>query len=82
MTDLLRKMEAIVRKDCERFVSDHLRVELVSCVSLNGDTRAYFTASAPLKLWSYHVVYFWDSNVFHVIRYKFSDTFDIEDAND
>lgn len=84
MKDYLRKMEAIVRKDFERFASGYYtKVELRSCASVNGNVEAYFIAdSVALDLWMYDVIYFQESNEFRVFRYHLSDTFDAANAND
>lgn len=84
MKDYIRKMEAIVRKDFERFVPGYYtKVELRSCASVNGNVEAYFIVnSEPLDLWMYDVIYFHESNEFRVFRYSLSDTFDVANAND
>lgn len=84
MKDLLQKMEAVVRKDFERFATGYYsKVELQSYALVNGNVRAYFIAdSVALDLWMYDVIYFPGSNQFRVFRYSLSDTFDAANAND
>lgn len=78
MNDYLRKMEAIVRKDFERFAPGYAKVELRSCASVNGNVEAYFIVnSVPLNLWLYDVIYFLEFNEFRVFRYRLSDNFDV-----
>lgn len=84
LNDYLRKMEAIVRKDFERFAQGYYtKAELRSCVSVNGNVEAYFIANtAALDLWLYDVIYFFESNEFRVLRYSLSDMFDVANAKD
>ena len=58
MNDCLRKMEALVRNDFDRRVSGYLRVELKSCMLINGNTEALFIAKVKSTgTWLYDVIY-------------------------
>lgn len=72
MKDCLRKMEALVRDDFDRSVSGYLRLELKSCMLINGNTEAQFIANGKSTgTWLYDVIYYQESNEFRVIRYRY-----------
>lgn len=78
MKDLLRKMEALVRDDFERSVSGYIRLELQSCVLINGNTEAQFIADGKLTgSWLYDVIHYQESNEFRVIRYRYVGMYEV-----
>lgn len=78
MTYLLKKMEALVRKDFETNSSVYIRLELKSCVLINGNTEAQFIVNCKLTgTWLYEVIHYQESNEFRVIRYKYVGTYEV-----
>lgn len=79
MKDYLRKMEAIVRKDCNSCISSRANIELYSCTSLNGNVEARFIVSKKMTedLWLYEVIYSINFLEYRVFMYKLVKTFDV-----
>lgn len=72
MKDCLRKMEALVRNDFDRRVSGYLRVELKSCMLIDGNTEALFIANGKSTgTWLYDVIYYQEYNDFRVFMYRY-----------
>ena len=78
--DCLRKMEAIVRKDCEKRTFDYdANVILYLCTSVNGNIEAIFHVRRnTFNLMLYKVIYFPESNEFRLIVYKLEDVLSVD----
>ena len=82
MTDLLRKMEAIVRNDCKLNIPGYCDISMYSYVAVNGNVEAHFIVNGtPTCLWLYGIIYFQESEMFRVFRYRLEDTFDVNDLD-
>lgn len=78
MTDLLQKMEALVRKDFETNSSVYIGLEMKSCALINGNTEAQFIVKCKLTgTWLYNVIHYQECNEFRVIRYKYVGMYEV-----
>ena len=78
MKDCLQKMEALVRNDFDRSDSRYFRLELKSCMLIDGNTEAQFIANCKSTgTWLYNVIYYQESNEFRVIRYRYVGMYEV-----
>lgn len=83
MTDLVRKMEKIVRNDTKLNIPGCCDISMYSYALVNGNVEAYFIVNnVSLDLWLYDVIYFQNFNEFRVFRYRIENTFDVDNLDD
>lgn len=79
MNNYLRKMEAIVRKDCESRISNCFFTDVCSRSMFNGRVEAKFVVTNMLDdvLLLYNVIYFTYDNKIRVFVFKPEDKFEV-----
>lgn len=83
MTDLLRKMEALVREDCKPHVPGVCYIRCYSYAMVSGNIEAHFDVGNVANcLYLYDVIYIQESNQFCMYRYRLEDMFCMDNSND